>query len=80
MPSATVTSKGQITIPVDVRAELELQAGDQVDFVRNPRGNFELAPRKGSIQRLKGILHGRRPTISIEEINLAIAERASKQR
>jgi antitoxin PrlF len=80
MATATVTSKGQITIPVDVRTELGLKAGDRVDFVRNARGNFELAPKNGSIERLKGMLKGRRPTISIEEINEAIAIRGSRLR
>lgn len=80
MASATMTSKGQITVPVAVRSELGLKAGDHVDFVRNERGRYELAPRNGSIQRLKGILRGRRPTISIEEIQEAIASRASRLR
>ena len=80
MTAATITSKGQITIPVDVRSELGLKAGDRVDFIRNERGRYELAPKNGSIQRLKGILHGRRPTISLEEIQASIAARASRQR
>jgi len=80
MTAATITSKGQITIPVDVRSELGLKAGDRVDFIRNERGRYELAPKNGSIQRLKGILHGRRPIISLEEIQASIAARASRQR
>lgn len=33
MPTAKMTSKGQITIPVEVRRELGLQTGSRVVFV-----------------------------------------------
>jgi AbrB family looped-hinge helix DNA binding protein len=78
MATATVTSKGQITIPIDVRAKLGLKAGDQLDFWQNANGRYELIPRKGSVRRLKGILKGLRPPMTVEEMNEAIAERASQ--
>ena len=34
MPSATVTSKGQITIPKEIRDELALARGDEIEFIR----------------------------------------------
>ncbi|HEY9126369.1 MAG TPA: AbrB/MazE/SpoVT family DNA-binding domain-containing protein [Acidobacteriaceae bacterium] len=79
MATATVTSKGQITIPVDVRTELDLKAGDQLDFQQNANGRYELIPRKGSVRRLKGILKGLRPPMTVEEMNKAIAGRASEK-
>lgn len=33
MSAATIRSKGQITIPVDVRLALRIEAGDRVEFV-----------------------------------------------
>jgi len=76
MPSATVTSKGQITIPLEVRTELNLKPGDRIDFVKSPLGGlraFVLFPKNGSVKRLKGMF-GRFPrTVSIEEMNEAIA-------
>ena len=80
MASATVTSKGQITIPIEVRTELELKAGDQVEFVRGHLGGFTLLPKNGSVQRLKGIFGKPDRTITIEEINEAIAIRGSRLR
>lgn len=37
-----VTSKGQVTIPVDVRRELGIQSGSEVEFVRREDGVVEL--------------------------------------
>ena len=38
MPTATMTSKGQITIPIEVRKALGLDAGDKIDFVEIEKG------------------------------------------
>lgn len=66
--SAKVTSKGQITLPADIRKELGLGTGDRVDFVKNASGKFELKPRTGKFSDLIGILKLGRP-VSDEEIN-----------
>lgn len=79
MASATVTSKGQITIPLEVRAELELKPGDKIDFVRNQLG-FTLLPKNGSVTRLKGMFGKPDRTLTIEEMNEAIAVRGSRLR
>ena len=46
MPQATVSSKGQITIPVEVRRKLNLKPGDRVDFVVDRAGEVQLRPKK----------------------------------
>ncbi|WP_446744744.1 AbrB/MazE/SpoVT family DNA-binding domain-containing protein [Silvibacterium acidisoli] len=75
MAIATVTSKGQVTIPVKVREELGLEAGDRIDFVRNETtGHYEVIPSTVSVLSLKGILPKAKRTVSIEEMNEAIAE------
>jgi AbrB family looped-hinge helix DNA binding protein len=76
MPSATVTSKGQITIPLEVRTELNLKPSDRIDFVKSPLGGlqaFVLFPKNGSVMALKGMFGKFPRTISIEEMNEAIA-------
>jgi AbrB family looped-hinge helix DNA binding protein len=55
MPTATVTSKGQITLPIEMRRKLGLKAGTKVDFFENEQGQFVLYPKTGSIMELKGI-------------------------
>jgi antitoxin PrlF len=79
MPSATVTSKGQITIPLEVRTKLALKPGDKIEFVQNPLG-FMLLPKNGSVKRLKGMFGKPDRTLTIEEMNEAIAARASRLR
>lgn len=75
MPTATMTSKGQITIPKEMREELRLEAGSKVTFIRVGEGHYRILPRTGSIRDLIGILHDpTRPTMTIEEMNEAIAE------
>jgi AbrB family looped-hinge helix DNA binding protein len=56
MPTATITSKGQITIPSEVRKSLNLKAGDKIDFYETEDGNYAFQPKNGSLEDLKGIL------------------------
>jgi AbrB family looped-hinge helix DNA binding protein len=55
MPSATVTSKGQITLPKVIRDLLRLDKGDRVDFVVQDDGRA--SPRDVDVRELKGLLH-----------------------
>lgn len=72
---ATVTSKGQITIPIEVRRKLELHEGDRVTFVF-AEGHCEVVPMHNSIRDLKGILPRPRKHLSLKDIELAIASGA----
>jgi len=81
MASATVTSKGQITIPAEVRNKLGLDAGDRVRFIETGDKEFSIVPATGSVRELKGIFRGRRAKpVSLEEMDRAIARGASRSR
>lgn len=73
MPSATITSKGQVTIPVEVRDALGVSFGDRIDFVEVEKGRFVILPATCSVQELKGIVPKPKRPVSIEEMNGAIA-------
>lgn len=74
MAAATITSKGQVTIPKSVRDALGLDAGDRIDFVETEKGVL-IIPVKGDLRSLCGMFKGRRrKPATIEEINAAIAE------
>jgi antitoxin PrlF len=81
MAVATLTSKGQITIPSQVRRALGLEAGDRVEFIEHGRGQFAIVAATSSVQELKGLFQRERTKpVSIEEMNRAIARRASGSR
>lgn len=78
MSSATITSKGQITIPLRVREKLGLEPGDRIEFVEVDDGKFQLMPATRSIKELEGRYQGKvSGPVSIEEMNAAIARRVS---
>jgi len=80
MSTATLTTKGQITIPVDIRRALDVEAGDRVEFVQVEPGRFELIAATRSVRELKGRFGKPDRTVSIEEMNTAIAEQATRTR
>ena len=77
MSTATLTSKGQITIPADVRRLLNLRAGDRVEFVQVEPGRFELVVATRSVRELKGLFRKPDHAVSITEMNQVIAERGA---
>lgn len=77
MSSATVTSKGQITIPVDVRTKLGLRPGSRLAFVPTDTGGYEIHPQSASIQGLKGAVPRPSKLVTLEEMDEAIASGAT---
>lgn len=75
MPTATMSTKGQITLPKEMRDDLNLTAGAQVMFVKLGNGQYRILPRTGGISDLAGIFYDpNRKPMTIEEMNEAIAE------
>ena len=74
MPAATLTSKGQITLPVDLRERLRLVAGDRVSFDEQPDGSYLVRPLKGDVRRLKGIVPKPARPVSAEMMERAIRD------
>lgn len=74
MSAATVTSKGQITIPKEVRERLKLKAGDRVVFVVGSDADVVLKPAKTDIRELHGMLQRKRQRArTIAEMDQGIA-------
>ncbi len=75
MATATVTSKGQITLPKEVREHLGLKRGDRVDFSIDPQGDVHVRATKRQIGDLFGFL--KRPgatALPLEEFDETIAQ------
>ncbi len=76
MPVATVTTKGQITIPKDVRDHLGVETGDRLDFIVQDDGTVVVKPATRHVRELGGLL--RRPRhrpVSISDMDDGIAKR-----
>ena len=73
MSIATVTSKGQITIPVAIRNGLKLEAGDRVNFVLEDKsGQVVFLPITKNVTSLKGLVPKPETPVSIDDMNEAI--------
>jgi antitoxin PrlF len=72
--ASTLPSKGQITIPKEIRDLLRLQAGHRVEFQVDRQGQVIMRPRNRDFHSLKGMIRSKRKTpVSIEELNEDIA-------
>ena len=78
MKSATITSKGQVTIPKEIRDYLKLEVGNKIGFVIDENGTVKVVPLNVPVTSLSGML--RRPGLAaatIEDMESAIAQGAS---
>jgi len=79
MPTATVTSKGQVTLPRRIREALRVRPGDRIDFVLAENGEVRVRAGEVDVSELRGLLRrpGRRP-VSLEAMDEAIARRGER--
>jgi antitoxin PrlF len=76
MALATITTKGQVTIPKSVRDSLMLSTGDKIEFVVTNKREALIRPISKKVDEVFGILHkpGRK-TVSVEEMDKKIRQR-----
>ncbi len=77
MVMATITSKGQTTIPAAVRGFLGLHAGDKLEFIMQEKGRVLLVPATIDVSELKGILPKPKKSVSLRDIKSTIKKRAA---
>lgn len=80
MATATLTSKGQVTIPVQVRTSLGLDAGDRIEFVELEKGKYAIMAATHSVKDLKGMISKPAIPVSIEDMNAAITAHGAAAR
>ena len=74
MATATITSKGQVTIPKAVRESLHLHAGDRIEFVVRGESEALLRPVTKSVDEVFGRLYqADQPARTVEEMNEAVS-------
>jgi AbrB family looped-hinge helix DNA binding protein len=74
----TISSKGQVTIPVEIRNMLRLNAGDRIDFVVFDKNRVEMMPKKGSVGTLKGLVKWTGKPMTLKQMDEAIASEACR--
>ncbi|MDX9996008.1 MAG: type II toxin-antitoxin system PrlF family antitoxin [Rhodocyclaceae bacterium] len=67
---ATLTSKGQTTIPKEIRDSLSMKPGDRMTFTLMPDATVVMRVKSKSVVALAGVLHkkGRKP-VPVEQLS-----------
>jgi AbrB family looped-hinge helix DNA binding protein len=82
MPEAKITSKGQVTIPKEIREKLRLKTGDRVLFWVDAEGGVHLRAQNRSLLDMIGFakhFSKRTTPVTVEEMDEAIAEAAAEE-
>jgi antitoxin PrlF len=77
MATAVVTSKGQVTIPAEVRRRMGIDTGDRIEFVELKDGGFIIRAAVEDVRSLKGLLKKPDRPVGIEDMDAAIRSRAA---
>jgi antitoxin PrlF len=81
MAAATLTSKGQTTIPKEIRDFLGIGPGDKLDFVVESDGRVTVRPATLDVRQLRGMLkRSGRKAVTLEEMDKAIAAGIARRR
>ena len=76
---ATVTSKGQVTLPKPIRDRLQLEPGDKIEFLLDGDGRLRVEPVTASVTQLKGMVPRPSTAITLEQMDAAIARVAGRR-
>ena len=79
MSTSTLTSKGQTTIPKDIRNRLNLHPGDRLEFVIDEGGRVLVLPASIDASELAGMLKPPARAVSVEDMNRAIRKRGGQR-
>ncbi len=72
---STVTSKGQVTIPLAIRTQAKIVTGSQLEFQIEEDGTLKVHVISGDVSDLKGCVKSkRRKPLSLQEMKQAITE------
>jgi AbrB family looped-hinge helix DNA binding protein len=79
MATATITSKGQITLPKEVRDALGVGTGDRVEFVAEETGVYKVVAATRDVRSLKGLVPKPPKPVSVDAMSRAVSRAASKR-
>jgi antitoxin PrlF len=79
MPTATLTAKGQTTVPKDIRDHLGLRPEDRLEFLIDAQGRVVLLPVNVEAADLKGMLPRPKQPVTLEKMDAAIVSRGGRE-
>ncbi|MBU6434451.1 MAG: type II toxin-antitoxin system PrlF family antitoxin [Nitrospirae bacterium] len=79
MSTSTLTSKGQTTIPKDIRTRRNLHPGDRLEFVIDKDGRVLVLPASLDASEIAGMLKPPARPVSVEGMNQAIRKRGGRR-
>lgn len=79
MSAATITSKGQITLPKPIRDRLRVKAGDRVAFREREDGSIVVEAETIDLLELRGSIQPRVRGVSVADMSAAIRRSAAKR-
>jgi AbrB family looped-hinge helix DNA binding protein len=79
MPFGTLTSKGQITLPKEIREQLKLKPGDRMEFLVGPNGGITILPVTSDVTILKGLIPQPKQPVTLEDMR-PISQRGGRLR
>ena len=77
---ATITAKGQVTVPKSIRDRLRLKPGDRIDFIPVSADEVRVVPVTASVKQLKGMVPKPRKPVTLEQMDNAIARAYARNR
>ncbi len=77
---ATITAKGQVTVPKPIRDRLRLKPGDRIDFILESGDEVRVVPVTASVRQLKGMVPKPRQPVTLEQMDDAIAAAYARRR
>ena len=72
--NATITSKGQVTIPKRIRDEFGLTEGTEIEFIIEEDGTIRVQPKEPALQRLRTV----KEQLAAHDVDLEKMQRESK--
>ena len=79
MSIGTMTSKGQVTVPKDVRDALGLTPGTKVSFRRNAAGEYVMSTERTRLEQLRGRLARPGRVVGLDAMDAAIPHGARRR-
>ena len=74
-----LTSKGQITLPKEIREQSQLKPGDRVEFLVGTDGRVTMWPITSDVTILKGLIPQAQKPVTLEAMRATISQRGGRQ-